>query len=254
VRTSVHKPENSPNDRRSGSPETSRNENHVTPCPTVDDAFARPSNAVTPRLTLRSITADEVGHSMRLLADAFQARGLQPGCTIAVMNGGLLPARAFQAHFTRPGPLMKIHLRRKTTGPVKATLAQLTHRLPLRLSDWIMLQEMRLRRVAHTCCGADRTISPHPHAVARLRDQPAVRSAQPDRPVVIVDDAIDTGITAARLHRSLLEVGVEPESIRIVCLTHTFPHPAIRADFFACQGVVLRFPWSARAAGSIDTP
>ena len=80
--------------------------------------------------------------------------------------------------------------------------------------------------------------------ISQLRNTNAVQQATSTRPIVLVDDAIDTGMTVARVVALLEELGVERNSIRIVVVTHSFADPLIQADYYRFSDTVVRFPWS----------
>jgi hypoxanthine phosphoribosyltransferase len=72
----------------------------------------------------------------------------------------------------------------------------------------------------------------------------------PDRArVLVVDDAVDSGLTLATVLRTLREVCPPDVEFRTAVITVTMKDPAVAPDYALYRGVLCRFPWSFDARG-----
>lgn len=63
--------------------------------------------------------------------------------------------------------------------------------------------------------------------------------------VLLVDDAIDTGMTLKIVKNFLVNQFNETNDIKIAVVTSTNRHPVMEADFFLYNRVLIRFPWAS---------
>ena len=62
--------------------------------------------------------------------------------------------------------------------------------------------------------------------------------------VLVVDDAVDSGITLATVLQTLRGVCPPAVELRTAVITLTTQEPAVIPDYALCRGVLCRFPWS----------
>jgi hypoxanthine phosphoribosyltransferase len=67
--------------------------------------------------------------------------------------------------------------------------------------------------------------------------------------VLVVDDAVDSGVTLATVLRLLRESSPPDTQFRSAVVTVTLAQPLAEPDFVLYRGVLCRFPWSFDAAG-----
>jgi hypothetical protein len=67
--------------------------------------------------------------------------------------------------------------------------------------------------------------------------------------VLVVDDAVDSGLTLATVLRVLREISPSNTQFRSAVVTVTLEHPLAEPDFALYRGVLCRFPWSFDATG-----
>ena len=70
----------------------------------------------------------------------------------------------------------------------------------------------------------------------------------PSPRVLVVDDAVDSGVTLDTVFRSLRETAPPDTEVRAAVVTVTLDRPLIEPDFTLYRGVLCRFPWSFDAA------
>ena len=67
--------------------------------------------------------------------------------------------------------------------------------------------------------------------------------------VLVVDDAVDSGLTLATVLRTLREECPPNIELRTAVITVTMKEPAVVPDYALYRGVLCRFPWSFDARG-----
>lgn len=73
------------------------------------------------------------------------------------------------------------------------------------------------------------------------------QTAQPHR-LLVVDDAVDSGITLATVLELLSEICPAGTEVKSAVITVTLDAPRAMPDFSLYRGVLCRFPWSFDAA------
>ena len=143
---------------------------------------------------------------------------------------------------TAPLPVLPVTCRRAATG-AKA-------RVPLLRTALTALPRPALdllRRVEHRLFIAPRTRQARPQQVghAEIEVIAAWLARQPSQsPVLVIDDAIDSGATLAtvlRLVRAVCPCGTE---IRSAVITQTLEQPITTPDYALFHNTLCRFPWS----------
>jgi hypoxanthine phosphoribosyltransferase len=62
--------------------------------------------------------------------------------------------------------------------------------------------------------------------------------------VLIVDDAVDSGVTLATVLQTVRDVCPPEVEVRTAVITVTTEHPVVAPDYALYRGVLCRFPWS----------
>jgi hypoxanthine phosphoribosyltransferase len=86
------------------------------------------------------------------------------------------------------------------------------------------------------------------HAEAAAIGQHLAQGA-PAAHVLVVDDAVDSGVTLATVLRVLRENSPSDTQFRSAVITVTLAQPLAEPDFVLYRGVLCRFPWSFDATG-----
>jgi hypoxanthine phosphoribosyltransferase len=163
-----------------------------------------------------------------------------PDLLVGIRTGGLVVAEAMARAAVRPVTVLPLTCRRASTG-TKARLGLLrtaATRLPRPMLDHLRVLEHRLltgRRKASVALQPfdhheAATISAHIAAVSGSR-------------VLVVDDAVDSGVTLATVLGLLRQTSAATE-IRSAVITVTLDDPRVEPDFALYRGVLCRFPWS----------
>lgn len=163
-----------------------------------------------------------------------------PDLLVGIRTGGLVVAEAMARAAVRPVTVLPLTSRRASTG-TKARFGLLrttATRLPRPVLDRLRVLEHRLltgRRKARVALQPfdhheAATIGAHIAAVAGSR-------------VLVVDDAVDSGVTLATV-LGLLRETTGAAKIRSAVITVTLDDPRVEPDFALYRGVLCRFPWS----------
>jgi hypoxanthine phosphoribosyltransferase len=170
----------------------------------------------------------------------------RPDALIAVPTGGLHVAEAMARSAGGRLPVLSMTCRRASTAAKNrlAGLKALAARLPRPVAD-------RLRVFEHALLTQRTRPAPaapyifDPQELSRLRAW--LSGARGRASLLIVDDAVDSGVT---LHHVLEAVrGLAPSTavIRSAVITVTTPRPLAQPHYALHQGQLCRFPWSLDA-------
>ncbi|MCM1077579.1 MAG: hypothetical protein NC411_09500 [Bacteroides sp.] len=167
--------------------------------------------------------------SCRELAREVAMSGFRPQLIVGIRTGGEYVAREMLPLF--PGArLALVELHRPST-PHKSALRRLMAALPLGLLDRLRIVESRVL-----------SLLPR-RRIPRVLLPPEILSLLPMR-VLVVDDAVDSGVTMLAIVRSLRECGAG-DAVLTAAVTVTTPRPAIVPDFALYRNrTLIRFPWS----------
>lgn len=187
--------------------------------------------------------------------------GYIPDCILSIRSGGTYVAREIYPHI----PHQEVTLRRRSTGAKRSRggqlLAMLLRHLPHRLTDRLRIMESRLlrknfRRRYSTRDSVEEAVT---EARGRIEGMTATLT-QRYRRILVVDDAVDSGLTLAAVLATLhaaaaTESGDTRPEIRSAVITVTTPDPVIRPDFYLYPHLspaddsltLIRFPWAADA-------
>jgi len=170
----------------------------------------------------------------------------RPEALVGIRTGGLVVAEAMARSVTDPPPVLPLTSRRAGTGAKSriGLLPRLLKALPRPVVDRLRLLELRLlsRRRRRTI-QEQHVDQPEADAVrARLAGLP------PGSRVLVVDDAVDSGVTLAAVLRLLRETCDPGIDFRSAVITVTLDDPLVEPDYTLFRGVPCRFPWSFDAA------
>jgi uncharacterized protein len=165
-----------------------------------------------------------------------------PTLLIGVRTGGLVVAEAMAGAVAGGVPVAPLTCRRAATG-AKARLpflARTLSALPRPVTDTLRVAELRLsagRRRARAPAQAVDQVEAEAIA-ARVRAGPGGER------LLVVDDAVDSGVTLGAVLRVLRGLCPEATEIRSAVVTVTLDSPLVQPDFALHRGVLCRFPWS----------
>ncbi len=190
---------------------------------------------------VKDVSKDQVKEIMGELAQELESDGCTPAYVLGVLNGGEIPSCEFTEFLQKRASLLHYKLQRKSTGGLKSSVIGLIKLLPNSLVNLARSLEMAL----YSTIFREREVSGDDQAcISFFKDKLDYSTIAVETPLVIVDDAIDTGKTIALIINSLLVLGVDRQSIKVVVIAHTLPNPVVRADYYYSDGVLFRFPWS----------
>lgn len=169
----------------------------------------------------------------RRLAREVVDSGFRPEIIVGIRTGGEYVAREMLPSF--PGAHLAIVELHRPSTPHKSILRPLLRRLPGRMLDLMRIVEARMlalrprRPIPKVEIGAD------------------IRALLPAR-VLVVDDAVDSGVTLAAIIEGLRAEsgdGRGESRVRSAVITVTTPRPAVSPDFALYRNhTLIRFPWS----------
>ncbi len=169
-----------------------------------------------------------------------------PSLLVGVRTGGLVVAEAMARTAATPIAVAPLTCRRGATGTKARVplLARTLSALPRPVTDGLRVLELRL--------SAGRRRARVPTQVVDQAEAEAIatraRCGSVGRHLLVVDDAVDSGVTLATVLsvlRALCPAGTE---IRSAVVTVTLDHPLVQPDFALHRGILCRFPWSFDAA------
>jgi hypoxanthine phosphoribosyltransferase len=170
----------------------------------------------------------------------------RPDLLVGIRTGGFVVAEAMVRAVPDAPPLLPLTCRRAgTTAKARfGLLPTILAALPQPLVDGLRVMEHRLlspRRRARA------TVQHIDHQEAAAIGRHLGERHAPAR-VLVVDDAVDSGVTLATVLRLLRETCPEQTEIRSAVVTVTLDRPLVEPDFTLFRGVLCRFPWSFDAA------
>ncbi|WP_168565319.1 phosphoribosyltransferase family protein [Crateriforma spongiae] len=177
-----------------------------------------------------------------------RSAGVSPSVVLGVLNGGRVPAEMLARELGSECRCV-LH-RRKTTGRVKSMAVSAVNRFPVFVGNVARVLEDRALRILSSA--STETLQLRRELVDKLSWVQWYDLAD-KTPVLIVDDAVDSGRTVGEIVLALEHLGVSRSSMRIACVTVTRPDPVVDVDFFYKREVLCRFPWSDDAkSGELD--
>jgi len=170
-----------------------------------------------------------------------------PSVVVGIRTGGLVVAECMVRFASTALPVRPLTCRRAATA-TKSRIPKLRSvllGLPRPARDL-------LRRAEHRYLIAPRAQRPRrqevdPGESATIATEFAALAAPPR--ILVVDDAVDSGVTLAAVLALLRDIAPPGSDIRTAAITQTLENPVARPDFVLFRSVLCRFPWSFDAAG-----
>lgn len=170
-----------------------------------------------------------------------------PDLLVGIRTGGMVVAEAMARSVPQPVPVLPLTCRRAATGMKTRmkVLPRLLAAMPRPAVD-------RLRWLEHRVLSSRRHAIKKPQQIDRGEAAAIGRhlaEAAGPRRVLVVDDAVDSGVTLSTVLQ-LLRTACPPDTeLRTAVVTVTMEQPLVEPDFLLYRGVLCRFPWSFDAAG-----
>lgn len=171
----------------------------------------------------------------------------RPNLLVGIRTGGFFVAQAMAPASRVPVPVLPLTCRRVATG-MKARvkiLPRLLTTMPQPMVDRLRWLEHRLLSNRRRNAAAPQRIEP---GEAEAIAEHLAQAGTPQR-VLVVDDAVDSGVTLATVLELLGRVCPSQTEFRTAVVTVTLDQPLVQPDFVLYRGVLCRFPWSFDAAG-----
>jgi hypoxanthine phosphoribosyltransferase len=184
--------------------------------------------------------------SCRELLEVASQDGM-PDVVVGIRTGGLHVAQAM-ADFLPPGtPVLSVTCRRPSTRAKQKMplLRPALRHLPQPIADALRLIEHYMF-TARRRPDPRRTLELDQVELMELAATLAVHPAASN--LLVVDDAVDSGLTMKRVLEAVRNVAPATMTIRSAAITVTLPTAAVQPDYALYRGTLCRFPWSMDAA------
>lgn len=161
------------------------------------------------------------------------------GAVIAIKRGGSYIAQSFFKNFApeRFSAYAEVELQRPSTKRKKGWLVKILPHLPLWMLDGLRCAEASLLEFKHR-------ISKREVPRIELDDEVADRLKNIEGDILIIDDAIDSGLTAGAVVNAIRNLKGNAR-IYLMVITVTTSRPLVTADYYIYNNKTLvRFPWS----------
>jgi hypoxanthine phosphoribosyltransferase len=196
-------------------------------------------------ITVVNLEGDAFHHACAKLMTLVETHW-QPDVIVGIRSGGLHVANSMAQAAKTPVPVLAITCRRPTTRlkPMSNAARQLISKLPRSILDWLRVIEHKVLTRAPK--------APKP-GTRRLDDaelaelEKWLASAGPSPSMLVVDDAVDTGVTLAVVMEALLKRAPSAATIRSAVVTLTTTQPVITPDYVLIRHKLCRFPWAMDA-------
>jgi hypoxanthine phosphoribosyltransferase len=210
------------------------------------EAAVAPRQAPMPRGLIHNLDKSKFESACAALMDLV-LEDFRPDLIVGIRTGGLVVAEAMARAASHPVPVMPLTCRRTSTG-VKSRfrlLPVILAALPRAAVDCMRWGEHRfLTARRRTQTKVQHVDNAEAIAIGNRLTQGAMTSR-----VLVVDDAVDSGVTLATVLRLLEESSPPDTQFRSAVVTVTLAQPLAEPDYVLYRGVLCRFPWSFDAAG-----
>lgn len=212
---------------------------------------------ILPKQTARKVTTlDDTGFDKACaeLQNIVEASGFKPDYIVGIRTGGAVVAeRMFPAlpHIDVASRRPSTKAKRSVAGRVLRGVLLLT---PRALRDRLRIMEAERLERQYDRLRAEDQADPDAGLLRKKIGRRSDRIEWPRLPegsnVLIVDDAVDSGVTLAAVVSSLRKRSEmmspdRPLCIRTAVITSTFAHPLTESDFTLYNDRrLIRFPWS----------
>jgi hypoxanthine phosphoribosyltransferase len=192
---------------------------------------------------MRVVNMDEpkMRQAMQQIAEELSQMQINPQVVLGVLSGGQRPAELL-AEACGVADLHFITHRRKSSGILKTALVSLLRRFPRYVTNFTRSVESWMLQRLTQMKG-----NPQPQLKTHLVETLGWVSSyafKHDYPLLLVDDAVDSGCTLRDIIVALESLGVPRSHIRVACITITQDHPVIEVEHSVFHKVLCRFPWS----------
>ena len=165
----------------------------------------------------------------RMLAEVVEGEKFMPELMVGIRTGGEYVAREMLGEFPE-ARLAVVELQRPSTRH-KGLVAGLLPLLPARVLDFMRMAEARL-------------LAFRPRRRVGRVEIPEEITALGARRILVVDDAVDSGVTLEAIVSSLREA-CPSAHVRSAVITVTTSRPVISPDYALYRNkTLIRFPWS----------
>lgn len=166
---------------------------------------------------------------------------------VAVRRGGSFVSEAFRRYFPREqyGERFEIDLHRPSTHYKKGKLVRMLPHVPIWILNTMRLTESRLLKLYQFFTPNRK--APKVELPAPLEE---ILKSKPSPEILLIDDAIDSGITLWGISNAMKAVNPSVKII-IMAITVTTRKPKVMADYFMYNdSTLVRFPWSKDYKGN----
>ncbi len=166
---------------------------------------------------------------------------------VGIRTGGLVVAETMARFAQSSVPVLPLTSQRATTA-TKSRLPMLRTilgALPRPVLD--MMRRIEHRYVTGSRAQQGRRQEINQSEAAAVAGH--ITQLAPPRRILVVDDAVDSGVTLATVLRVLHGVCPPRTEIRSAAITQTLENPAVHPDYVLYRGALCRFPWSFDAHG-----
>lgn len=170
----------------------------------------------------------------------------EPTLIVGIRSGGLIVAHSM-AHAAQQGlDVLPVTSRRASTAAKERVpfIGSILKRLPRPAVD-------ALRRIEHRWMTAGRAHRSRQQWVDMEEVNQVAQRLQgmlEPRRLLVVDDAVDSGVTFATVMQRLKAVCPPGTEFRSAAITQTMPRPLLVPDYVLYNGALCRFPWSFDAS------
>jgi uncharacterized protein len=201
------------------------------------------------------ITLDHEGlsHDLRALWARVSVEPIAPDGIVGIETGGFICAKILTQELTLP--LFSCALRRPSTAAKSTAIARrVLAKLPYTVSNLLRsFEDWSLERNSASARGTGpaRAIKANAVLAAHIVEINTQVRAQGLRHLIVLDDAIDSGITLSVVVTALRDVLPEETRITSAVLTQTRPDPVFKPDVALYYCTLCRFPWSFDYRGTV---
>lgn len=212
---------------------------------TQDEAAISRPKPPAPRGLVHNLDVEKFESACAALMHQVLA-AFRPDLLVGVRTGGLVVANTM-ARASPSIPVLPLTCRRASTSMKSRikSLPALLATLPRPAVDGLRWLEHRLLSARRRTQAIVQQID---HVEAETIGRHLTQGPASQR-VLVVDDAVDSGVTLATVLRLLRQASPRDTQFRSAVVTVTLAQPLVEPDFVLYRGVLCRFPWSFDAAG-----
>lgn len=160
---------------------------------------------------------------------------------VAIRTGGVWVADSMSRalHKGYFGEMIDVTLQRPSTKKKEGLIDKLLPHLPIPVLDLMRMAEAQALNISHRISKT----APLPEVTIPNR-LAAILSEREAPEILIIDDAVDSGVTLAAVRRAIASTNPAAK-VKSAVITVTTDHPRLRPDFSLYSNhTLIRFPWS----------